>query len=245
VIDGHWATKVELDSTTGKRKLFTEPEIESNYKRFLEKRNWLAGRLKRILLQHSEIYNLLTQVPILQKLAYHLGMAEAPPKSVSPAAPAIFQSAEKFLWLNEAWEEHFRNLRDIQELGKGLLTRVLFVIIPTREQVYDFLRPADQDARWDAPNRKLKDFFEREKIEFYDLLQDFREHAKKDPKKYLDAQDNLYWPYNGHWNLKGNRLAGLLLSQYLLEHHFIRSEDGKRLLGIKTQLAEFALDRRQ
>ena len=53
----------------------------------------------------------------------------------------------------------------------------------------------------------------------------------------LDAQEDLYWPRDGHLNVKGNRLAGFLISRVVLEQPFLELDDkNKRLLDINQLL---------
>ena len=57
----------------------------------------------------------------------------------------------------------------------------------------------------------------------------------------LDAQKDLYWPHDGHLNVKGNRLAGLLISRYVLEQPFLDLHDkNKRLSDVNELLSAFS-----
>jgi hypothetical protein len=98
-------------------------------------------------------------------------------------------------------------------------SNLLFILIPQSYQIYGFLRPPYRDVDWDLANKKLKDFFERENINFLDLTPAFREYADHRPRKHLDPQKDLYFEEDGHWTLKGNRLAGLLVVDYLLKNY--------------------------
>ena len=54
----------------------------------------------------------------------------------------------------------------------------------------------------------------------------------------LDAREDLFWPEDGHLNVKGNRLLGLLISRYVLEQPFLQLQDkDKRLSDIKQLLS--------
>jgi hypothetical protein len=57
----------------------------------------------------------------------------------------------------------------------------------------------------------------------------------------LHGQVDLYWPQDGHPNAKGNALAGLLISRYVLEQPFLDVHDKtKRLSDIKQFLTAMA-----
>jgi hypothetical protein len=240
VIDGYLVTRVELDWTTGKKKTISDQELTKKLENILTNKHSLTGKLKNFLSQYSATYNIVKQTTALRTIAYQLGMADAPTAS---SVPFIFQPSKNYSWLNEAWEEHLHNLSDIQSLGNRLGAKLLFVIIPTREQVYEFLRPKDGDTQWDLPNRRLKIFFDKKGMAFLDLMQDFKKYARQYPKPYLDPKKDLYWRYDRHWNLRGNQLAGLLVSQYLLKHRLIEHKNRReRLSEIERQLREFNLN---
>ncbi len=66
-------------------------------------------------------------------------------------------------------------------------------------------------------NEKQKQFLEAMNIRYIDL--DF-EFAKYD-KNY---KKNLYWSKDGHWNERGNHLAGYIVSKYILENNLINNQ---------------------
>ncbi|MGB9294480.1 MAG: hypothetical protein WCB64_14310, partial [Desulfobaccales bacterium] len=119
--------------------------------------------------------------------------------------------------------------------------QLLIVIIPTKEQVYPFLfdwKSAGLDR--ERPNKKLTTFFNRTGIKYIDLLPLFGKYADQRPRKFLSPSKDLYWRYDGHWNIKGNDLAGLLVAKYILEHNLISttSTDEKAIL-INQKLQEY------
>jgi hypothetical protein len=113
------------------------------------------------------------------------------------------------------------------------------VLIPTKEQVYDFLKTPEGDDP-EQPNRILGDFFEKEEIGHIDLTPLFRKHAGQKPRKRLDDKKDLYWHRNVHWNIKGNHLAALLVARHVLEKGLLDVPDRERKLGaIDEELAGF------
>lgn len=119
--------------------------------------------------------------------------------------------SEEFEELLERMETVLRDLRDEVEAA-GVLFRV--VVIPDRFQV----NPEDREdvlARlgmpeslfdWDKPQRALDAFFEREGIEYLDLLPVSREAS---------AREQLYDVGNTHWNVRGNAFAAERIAEWL------------------------------
>jgi hypothetical protein len=125
----------------------------------------------------------------------------------------------------------------LKQSADEMNAKLLVVIIPTREQVYEYLRPSGGLLDWEYPNRRLNEYFEKEGISVFDLLPEFRSYANPKPKLSLDPVKDLYWSQDYHLNIKGNQLAGLLISRYLLEQTFLEAHNKtKRLSNIKDLL---------
>jgi hypothetical protein len=90
------------------------------------------------------------------------------------------------------------------------------------------------------PNKRLKEYLEKKGIRYLDLLPELRKYANLQPKPALDGREDLYFPHDRHLNVKGNRLAGLLISRHLLEQSFVDVPDRSwRLSDIHQQLSRF------
>jgi len=146
-----------------------------------------------------------------------------------------------FPWIENAWQNHFKNIQSIQSLAIQNGAPLLIVIIPTKEQVYPFLfdwKSAGLDP--EGPNKKLIAFFNRTGIGYIDLLPLLKKYADQRPRKFLSPGKDLYWRYDGHWNIKGNHLAGLLVAKCILENNLISvTHKDDKLLLINQQLQEF------
>jgi hypothetical protein len=165
---------------------------------------------------------------------WQMGLAEPPPISL---VPLVFRPSDRYPWLEQAWKDHLNNLRDMHRVAHDLGAQLLVVVIPTREQVYEFLRPKDPEAQWEQPNTRLRTFFEAEQIHSLDLLKEFQARAHQAPRRELNSVQDLYWPVDPHFNIAGNRLAGLLVSRYLLEHRLVDPPDRQqRLARVEREL---------
>jgi hypothetical protein len=90
---------------------------------------------------------------------------------------------------------------------------IVFVVMPTREQIYpeqyDFSADAFmQDHDLDKPQRLLGEFFLRNGLVWLDLTPAFRAA----PRDTL-----LYYALDQHWNERGNDLAGRAIAEFLVE----------------------------
>ncbi len=89
--------------------------------------------------------------------------------------------------------------------------RLVVVMIPTYEQVCPELVFGDSglDSGLDLlkPQREFARFFGEQGIDYVDLLPDLRE---------LATTEELYLPYDHHWTVRGNEVAGALLAGRLL-----------------------------
>jgi hypothetical protein len=113
------------------------------------------------------------------------------------------------------------------------------VLIPTNTQVYPFLTGGRQ-IDLERPDRILGEFFRREQIRYLDLLPLFRKYADQTPRRYLSSEKDLYWRANSHWSIKGEHLAGLLVSREILEHNLVQVADRERKLKeIEEKLNNF------
>ena len=139
----------------------------------------------------------------------------------------------KYPWLKGAWEAHLNNMRSFSALPRMGNGKVLFVIIPVKEQVYSFLA-GEKDPALDKKYAILLEHMKKEGIPYLDLLPLFRQYADQTARRRLDSKKDYYWAVDGHWNVKGNHLAGLLVSEYILE---------KRIIDIPEREAKLALIR--
>lgn len=150
-----------------------------------------------------------------------------------------FYSTERLPWLKKAWADHLNNLAAFKRYADSMGSRLLIVIIPAKFQVYDYLQK-DKLIDIGQPNTILHKFLNREGIDYFDLLQPMKSYADTRPKRWLDPEKDLYWRIDGHWNSKGNRLAGLLVSEYILKNNLINVPDkDKRIEDIKEKLKTF------
>lgn len=220
VIDGYLVTKVGLvDDRNGERKTYSEAELKARLREVLRQpsQEWV-DRGKSLLVEHSVLYNQLRMTRGLKALAAKLGLAEAP---TATEVAQVFRPQTFSPRIERAWQEHLGNLLKLRMAVERTGAKLLVVLLPTPDQVYEFMRPEAVEAQWGYPNERLSGFFAEEGIAYLDLLPEFKRRARRTGKPILDPIDDLYWPDDGHLNVKGNQLTGLLISKYVVDHELL------------------------
>jgi hypothetical protein len=157
-------------------------------------------------------------------------------EDVAPPSPV---ADCKYPWLREAWKKHGKNIASFRRLEHAGGAKVLFVIIPVKEQVYPFL-VKEKDAALDQKYAIVLEIMKKEGIPHLDLLPLFRQYAGKTFRPGVGPKNELYWTIDGHWNVKGNHLAGLLVSEHILDRQMIDVPDREsRLASIRDKLKTF------
>ena len=236
VMDGYLIRKEEIDIYTGKGVVYSDEELRekiSNFEKFgavFKDSDSAAKKAMTWLAKNTVMGRYLASLNFARMIAKKTDM-------IKDEEFIPFLSFEKYPCLEKMWRRHLDNLRAIEELAREYNAGLLIVLIPTREQVYDFLR-AGKDYDWGRPNRILAEFFKKEGNMYYlDLTGAFRTYADERPKKYLDDEKDFYWRYDGHWSEKGNELAGLLIAKYILDNNMLEiPEKDSKAIKIKDRI---------
>ncbi len=163
-----------------------------------------------------------------------------------PSRKNAFGESNKFLafqdpppWAREVWKRHLANLAAFKDLAAANGANLLVVLIPTNTQVYPFLAP-NPGLDLERPNRTLGVFLKAQGIDYLDLLPLMRTYADERPRPSLNPDRDLYWQHNSHWSIRGEHLAGLLVSRYILEHRLVQVPDiEEKLKQIEAKLQKF------
>lgn len=200
VVDGCLADVSQLtDHATGAREVKDNASIERTVRQGLAAADnaTLSWRDLVLVQKLTQLHTLLTgRAGHVIDLALH-------PRAAYP-------------WLDQAWKDHLANILALRDLAASRGAAFALVIIPSKEQVYPWLLPPGSPADLEQPGRVFQSFCADNAIPCLDLLPVFRAKADQTPRRWLDPETDLYWRHDGHWNLKGNRLAGLAVARFLL-----------------------------
>lgn len=234
VVDRFLVQKVILKNMlTGEREAYSEEEIRKKmryYEKYFVFIDSDVGLAKAWLRSHSILFNLAKGLPLLRKIFSKLNILEIKYCDFKP---------EESIWLKEAISGHLKNIENIIKYADSIGAKMMFIIIPEKYQVYEFLKSKLEKDRPTYENvyEKVIGLLKDRNISYIDLTPEFKKYADFSLKKNASPRINLYWESDPHWNSKGNRLAGLLISDYLLENSVVKADGLKdRLKKIKKEL---------
>lgn len=191
-------------------------------------KNILTLRLIRNLQKTFQGLSLNRQVPTDNKLYKESGIYVGLPYPYDDGKPTFNKEkylslqAEKITLFNkekfpiESWRGIQNVFTRFKENCDRLSIKCLVVIIPDEIQVDKELfsevikNPDSPDGGliMDYPQQRLVDFFQEKEIDYLDLLPFFLQN---------NILDKSYHPFDTHWNISGNKLAGKIIADYLLK----------------------------
>jgi hypothetical protein len=256
VRDGYLISTIRINPEDGDITILSEREINYKMNKWKEKQinkesNFL--KLKRWFSFNSFFYNYIRDFRLIQDILSWAGLKfESDKNQEKQIIWAFMQYVEpsngKFEWLKRAWDQHLDDLKMFNNYAISIGSQLLYVLIPPREAVYDFLKEEvnrqirSVTIQWDRPNNILKEFFRKNNINYIDLTPLFKERADQRYRKELDYKKDFYYKFDGHWNENGDRLAGLLIAKYIFEQGLIKvSEEDIKRRNIEKSLSTFAI----
>lgn len=212
----------------------------------------LSYKAKEWLIYHSHFYRFvaprirpaIAKAPLLEKALLRIGILTKGGEGKG-TWHEFFQRYELAYKgdpaLKEGWQKHLASIKYFKDFSDQSGSRLLFVLIPAKVQVYDFLLPksAEQEESFDMqPQEVLANVFEEYRISVFDLLPYFRSYANA-TEHQLDYKNDLYFNNDDHWSPRGQYLAGLLISRHILENNILPIEDKRgKLEKIENELKE-------
>jgi hypothetical protein len=227
VINGYMVRKVSVSPRTGEKTVYCDDELKAKMKNWVECSGNMAQSCSFIsqaawwMRKHSILYNIARKASALREKLEEFGLAKKRQEK-KLYQDRVYARAKPEPWIELAWQEHLRTLKEIKELADSYGAGLLVFLIPLEEQVYDFLKPIDSAYDFDKPNRELAQFFSKESIPCLDLTGVFRKYADQRPRKRLDPLNDLFWRDDVHFNIKGNRLAALAILKYIADYRLIQ-----------------------
>ena len=130
-----------------------------------------------------------------------------------------------------AYARHFENVAAFRDFAAEQGARLVVVLVPLGD---DEPVPMDVPVPDDLYPR-LKAFLDARSIEHLDLTEDFRRARRL-------GGGTLSWAHDGHWNVRGNHLAGLLVARLVLERSAWIAAREAKLAAVKQALGrEFGI----
>ncbi len=256
VIGGHRLNKVVIkDFNDGSKTVFQPTLLKrrlENFQKYGTIRKpplALIHRVKFWLNKHSALY--YSTKGFLKAVLSFLGKEFLenvglliPSKGFDVSYPLLIFGLDKHPWIKDVLRDHLRNVKAFKKLNRKLVVP----LIPLKEQVYPELMYSERykavsfignrmitfaknDEELLRPQRILRKFLEQEGIAYIDYLPLLRFYADYRKKDFLNPERDLYWTFDGHWSVKGNRLIGLLLTRFLVKENIIELHNKKEILA--------------
>jgi hypothetical protein len=183
----------------------------------------LAQSIRMFIQTRSILYNAVERVVPVKNIMRSALIAVVPDELLRRSG-VIHTKTTPFSEVSkddEAHNAHIENVLGFKELADSKSVPLLVVLIPDKIMAGS----TTTNPMW--PNEKIKPYLTERNIPYIDLTPSFQ--------KAFAGGKELYWQHDGHWNSDGNHLAGLLVTEYLLEKNFISSI---RNSAMKKQIAE-------
>jgi hypothetical protein len=245
VVDGYlFRLNIIKDINTGEIEHRSEDKIRIAFSNFSEYGTEyvppypLIQKMKDFFHHNSILYSSL---PSFKKRVKRVSLKVPLLKnSIKKGENIAFLMGSEYSWAAKVWDNHFSNLKEFKKFADSIGAKMLIVVIPIKELVYPFLKDTLSLDDLSRHQVKVVNFLLKEGIDYIDLTSLFRKYANQTPRNFLDAEHDFYWPFSGHWNIKGNHLAGLLVAQNILEKNLIEVEGKEeKLKEIKNKLYKF------
>ena len=167
--------------------------------------------------QHTVLFNVL-RLPVKNAISMLFGNQASQDLSRQgdttwSAYDFALTPPDTYPWLKDAWQANLNAIAAFKKYADDNGIKILFVIIPAKEELYPNLRKlALTPISEEGYDTILKPFLEKNGIPYLELLPLLAPYASK---------ENLYWNIDNHWNPAGQKLGGLLTSQYIVEHGMV------------------------
>ena len=182
--------------------------------------------VKRFLGTYSSFYKFVDDrvknSHVLYTWAAKLGLMEEP-----VAAAVKTRLEDEFrIWkypydedIYHAWEITKELIGELNREVEAIGSRLLIFYIPNKASVYEETWAAtkrkygllDEDWNIEQPRIEIENFCTRNDIGFLDLTPRFRREAEV----LIREGRRLYFEIDGHWNVRGHRLAGEMLADFI------------------------------
>lgn len=158
--------------------------------------------VKCFLYRHSVAYVLITRGI---KSVFHVENGDGK-ATVFPAPTA------------DQFKKNFASILQFKNLAAKQNAQLVFVLIPSREEVYPEIFGSSQAA---STTEVIKQFLGAHAIDYIDLKPTFSEIARLRKESSLGTAGDLYWPIEWHMNPLGNTVTAYAVGKYLYAHNFI------------------------
>ncbi len=201
VHEGYWVRNLAKNNVSEADAL-TQYKMYEKYCVLNNPENRFIQRVRCILNNNSVIYNLLkNNVRSVLIASLPQGMLVRLGLVVTPEITTSLSSTEE----KDNFVDHLDNFSKFKKLADDKKSKLLVILLP-------------------GDNVRQIEYLKRQSIDFFDLETEFLKYSK-------DIRKDFHWTVDGHWNIRGNHLAGYLISKFLIENGFVVVKDKSNTLN--------------
>ncbi len=222
VYEGYLVGNLQKDGVTAEQAQKTYSNLY-NYCVTDVPKNIIPQKVKCWLTNHSVLYqlvkpslkNLLSKV-LGEEILDNAGLVNIP----NDAKPSVSISDK------ELYEKHYKNILAFQSFANSKNADLLFVLIPT-------LSDLSATSTKNTSLYKTEKFMNSNGINYINLTEPFKNYSFGRPEKF-------YWKKDSHWNIEGNKLASILVAQYVAKNRLVEVDSFTDLINnLEKQLDNY------
>lgn len=172
-------------------------------------------KLKSYLRSHLHIYQLVAKANQLRRLSKATNAYNIETRPLSIFEYETFWLKRESEVLQEGYKTAFDYLFKMKKISEEHGAKFLLLLIPPKEQVHNIewekskkrFTLVESDLERHKPQRLIKEWADKNRVDVIDLLPEFRALDKKGVR--------LYFYKDGHFNLEGHQQAAEVVYQYL------------------------------
>lgn len=202
VYDGYWVRNLAVNGVT-EAEARTKYETYEKYCVLSNPENRFIQRARCMLNNNSIIYNLL------KNNVRSFLIASLPQRVllklglvVEPEITTNLSSVEN----DSNFKDHLDNFSKFKNLAANKKAKLLVILLP-------------------GDNKRQIEYLKQQSIDFLDLETEFLKYSK-------DIRNDFQWKVDGHWNIKGNHLAGYIVSKFLIEKNYVAIKESSTTMSV-------------
>lgn len=221
VFEGYLINRIQsFNYSTGDIKYFSQKELADTYQQYKKHGNSDYQSLSTF----EKFKYWVKRNSIIANLTYNFINTPDPSKIEETIEGKTAQyktylskmSVKEYPWLEQAWSQHLGNIEEMINYAESVNSKFMMIIIPNKDHVYPSAATKESLINLEQSRKRLKTFLEEKNVLYLDLFDGF--------SKAAESRNNLYLSNDLHFTIKGEALAGKLVSDFVKSNSFIKNK---------------------